>query len=71
MPSHLGKNERAVHRYLDAIRDEAARRGLVALGQPADFFLGPPAFFNTFYHLNEEGRTARTARVLRELGPRL
>jgi hypothetical protein len=71
LPAQLGRNEPAVRRYLEAIRTEAVRLGLPALGEPADYRLDRRYFFNTIYHLNQEGRAVRTARVLDRLGPEL
>jgi hypothetical protein len=71
LPAQFGRNEPAVRRYLKAIQTEAARLGLPALGDPADYLLDQRYFFNTIYHLNQEGRAVRTARVLDRLRPEL
>jgi hypothetical protein len=64
LPTRLGKNESAVRRYLEAIDAHAARLGLFRLGDPGDYRLDQRYFFNTIYHLNDEGRTIRTSRLL-------
>ncbi len=71
LPAQLGRNEAAVRRYMRAVQAEAARLGLPALGEPADFLIDRRYFYNTIYHLNQEGRAVRTARVLDRLKPEL
>lgn len=41
------------------------------LGEPQDFVYPTKMFFDTFYHLNREGRDIRTDRIIQLLGPAL
>jgi hypothetical protein len=64
LPDRLGGDPAAIRRHLDAIRRQAAALGLASLGEPGEYFLDPRYFFDTLYHLNDGGRTIRTARLL-------
>jgi hypothetical protein len=43
----------------------------VVLGSPADFVFPDNMFFDTIFHLNQEGRTARSRRLVNRLAPAL
>jgi hypothetical protein len=43
--------------------------GIEVAGTPADFLLDREFFYDTIYHLTEEGMRAHTARLIEKLGP--
>jgi len=43
--------------------------GIEVAGTPAEFFLDRESFYDTVYHLNEEGMHAHTARLIERLDP--
>jgi len=50
--------------YIGQIRAHVAGLGIAVLGEPGDYTMEHRYFFDTLYHLNEEGRALRTARLL-------
>jgi hypothetical protein len=54
----------SAQRYVGQIRAHVASLGIPVLGEPGDYALEDRYFFDTLYHLNEEGRALRTARLL-------
>jgi hypothetical protein len=53
--------------YFEAVRRLYADEGIVTLGRPADFFVDRSQFFDSSYHLHDEGARAFTERVGKRL----
>jgi hypothetical protein len=70
LPEGLGQPA-AVQRYLADVQRQAAWLGIPILGEPSDSWLPQRYFLDTVYHLNADGRTIRTARLLAQLKGRL
>ena len=60
---------RSMYRALDseAVRKAMQAHGLTVIGSPGDYVFPEPMFFDTWYHLHSEGRSQRTALLLRDL----
>lgn len=71
VPVELGRNAGPARRYLAAVLGQVARLGIPTLGEPSDYALPRRYFYDTVYHLNEEGRTIRTTRLLSSLKSQL
>src|SRR5204863_147638 len=71
VPARLGRNAASIQRYVDEIRARVARLGIPTLGEPSEYALEQRYFYDTIYHLNDEGRTMRTARLLAHLKAQL
>ena len=71
VPARFGRTAPAVARYVAEIRAHVAALGIPTLGEPSEYALDQRYFYNSIYHLNEEGRALRTARLLSHLNGRL
>lgn len=47
-------------KYFESLSDYFAKRKISTIGQPSDFLYDKKYFYDTGYHLNEEGMTVRT-----------
>ncbi len=56
----IARHKRALEQLFSKLRSS----GLVVLGQPDEFFFPQSLFFDTVYHLNREGRSRRTSKVV-------
>jgi hypothetical protein len=61
---HLEANMGTVRQHMEEIPERVRALKLRTLGSPEDFILDKKYFFDTNYHLNEEGRRIRTERLL-------
>ncbi|MGH9365265.1 MAG: hypothetical protein ACRD1B_08390, partial [Thermoanaerobaculia bacterium] len=61
---HLEAHMGTVRQHMEEIADRVRAIKLRTLGTPGDFILDKRYFFNTNYHLNEEGRRIRTEKML-------
>lgn len=71
VPTELGRHAAPARRYLAAVLAQVARLGIPTLGEPGDYALPRRYFYDTVYHLNEEGRAIRTTRLLSSLKSQL
>jgi hypothetical protein len=53
--------------YLKNLQDYFEAKGIPTIGKPDDFFYDRSLFFDTVYHLNEEGAKIRTAEFIKML----
>ena len=56
-----------VPRNVAHIESHFAKARIGILGRPQDYYLDRVYFFDTQYHLNEEGRAIRTSQLVRDL----
>jgi hypothetical protein len=63
----LGAGNPAVPRNVAHIVSHLEKARIGVLGRPQDYYLDRVNFFDTKYHLNEEGRTIRTGQLVRDL----
>jgi hypothetical protein len=71
LPDSAGRYQGQARRNLAQIRRRAEMLGLTTLGDPTEYALDRRYFFNTEYHLNQEGRELRTRTLLSHLVPQL
>ena len=62
---HRDPKEREFYTHLGEKMEEI---GIVYAGNPYDFMYGREHYFNTDYHLNEDGRRMHTQRLIETLG---
>jgi len=63
----LNEGNPVVTRNVAHIVSHLARARIGILGRPQDYYLDRVNFFDTKYHLNEEGRAIRTSQLVRDL----
>jgi hypothetical protein len=66
-PAIPAREAAAMGEAIDAIERHVKQIGLETLGRPRDAVFDDRLFFDTTYHLNEEGRAVRTGMVLNRL----
>lgn len=60
-------NSERYQAYLGNLQEYFKAKGIPTIGKPQDFFYDRPLFFDTVYHLNEEGAKIRTAELIQLL----
>ena len=69
-PSYMERAFRMGDASIDSLRALIARKSKMPMvGKPADFVYPDSLFFDTRYHLNQEGRRIRTIEMIHTIRP--